>query len=147
MADDKMNEADRSGAGSPPGEKVTGWIHWLFRVTQVGIALCAFLVVVLGIVYLVKLVPGLARPTSLEGFTTIFEDVLEALILLLVGLELALLLILRRPESLIEIMFFVVARKALIKTEHTYELLYAVAALAGLFAIRKYLMAGREGML
>jgi hypothetical protein len=36
-------------------------------------------------------------------------------------------------------MFFVIARKMLIKTENFYEILIGVAALAGLFAIRKYL--------
>jgi hypothetical protein len=49
------------------------------------------------------------------------------------------MLIRRTPESLIEVIFFVIARKMLIKTDHFYELLIGVAALAGLFAIRKYL--------
>jgi hypothetical protein len=49
------------------------------------------------------------------------------------------MLIRRTPESLIEVIFFVIARKMLIKTDHFYELLIGVVALAGLFAIRKYL--------
>ena len=65
---------------------------------------------------------------------------LSGLLLLIVGVEVALVLILRRPENLLEIMFFVIARKVLIKTEHVYELLIAVVAIGALFAIRKYLM-------
>ena len=69
-----------------------------------------------------------------------FENILSALLLLVVGVELAIMLCLRRPESLIEIMFFVIARKVLIKTHHVYELIIAVAAMGALFAIDKYLV-------
>jgi hypothetical protein len=55
------------------------------------------------------------------------------------GIELAILLVRRTPESLVEVMFFVIARETLIKTGPFYELLIGVVALAGLFAIRKYL--------
>ena len=74
-----------------------------------------------------------------EGLHTAFEEVLSDILLLVVGVELAIMLIRRTPESLIEVMFFVIARKTLIKTENFYDLLIGVVALAGLFAIRKYL--------
>jgi hypothetical protein len=59
--------------------------------------------------------------------------------LLVVGIELALMLVRRTPEALIEEMFFVVARKMLITAGSFLDLIIRVAALAGLFAIRKYL--------
>jgi hypothetical protein len=69
----------------------------------------------------------------------VFEEVLSSILLLVVGVELAILLVRRTPESLVEVMFFVIARKMLIKTDTFYQLLIGVVALAGLFAIRKYL--------
>ena len=45
----------------------------------------------------------------------------------------------RSPESLVEVMFFVVARKMLIQSHAVWELLIGVGAIAGLFAVRKYL--------
>ena len=49
------------------------------------------------------------------------------------------MLIRRDPKSVIELMFFVVARKMLIKAHDPFDILFGVASLAGLFAIRKYL--------
>jgi hypothetical protein len=61
------------------------------------------------------------------------------LLLLVIGLELALMLIRHTPGSVIEVMFFAIARKILIYTNETYEFLIGVVALAGLFAIRRFL--------
>ena len=113
--------------------------HWL----TLALAACVILVVLAGAACLFRLVPTHDMiPKDLAAFYKTFQDVLSALLLLVVGLELAVMLVLRRPESLVEIMFFVIARKVLIKTDHVYELLIAVAAIAALFAVEKYLMAG-----
>ena len=61
------------------------------------------------------------------------------ILLLVIGLELALMLIRHTPGSVIEVMFFAIARKVLIYTTETYEFLIGVVALAGLFAIRRFL--------
>jgi len=68
-----------------------------------------------------------------------FQDMLGYLLLLVIGLELALMLIRHTPGSVIEVMFFAIARKILIYTNETYEFLIGVVALAGLFAIRRFL--------
>ena len=68
-----------------------------------------------------------------------FRDMLGYLLLLVIGLELALMLIRHTPGSVIEVMFFAIARKILIYTTETYEFLIGVVALAGLFAIRRFL--------
>ena len=73
-----------------------------------------------------------------------FEDILSDVLLLVVGIELAIMLIRRTPESLIEAMFFVVARNMLIKTETFTDLLIGVVALGGLFAIRLFLFERRS---
>ena len=117
-------------------EIVPELFHWL----EVILAFCAVAVVLIGAVYLFRLFVAKGFPHELAAFSSMFEDILSALLLLVVGVELAIMLCLRRPESLIEIMFFVIARKVLIKTDHVYELVIAVAAMGALFAIDKFLV-------
>lgn len=112
-------------------------VHWL----TLALALCVTIIVIAGGACLFRLVPSEGIPDTLADFYPMFEAALSALLLLVVGLELVVMLVLRRPESLVEIMFFVIARKVLIKTDHVYELLIAVVAIAALFAVKKYLMA------
>jgi tetratricopeptide (TPR) repeat protein len=74
-----------------------------------------------------------------EGFHEVFEGRLSDLLLLAVAVELAIMLLVRTPRSVINVLFFVVARKMLIKAHSFTDLLFGVLALAGLFATRKYL--------
>lgn len=110
-------------------------LHWL----EVVVAVVAIVFVVLGTVSLMLNITGFWGELARGDIHTVFEDVLSEILLLVVGIELAILLVRRTPESLVEVMFFVIARKMLIKTDSFYEVLIGVAALAGLFAIRKFL--------
>ncbi len=108
-------------------------LHWV----EVGLAALSVAFVAVGVLFLLaELLQFGARDTTLH---TSFEEVLSDILLLVVGVELALMLVRRTPDSLIEVMFFVVARKMLIKADTFWDMLIGVAALAGLFAIRKYL--------
>lgn len=69
----------------------------------------------------------------------LFNSLLGHALLLVIGLELAGMLIRHTPGSVIEILMFAIARKILIFSQHTYEYLLGVAAVAAIFAIRKYL--------
>lgn len=110
-------------------------LHWI-EVVLAGVSV-AFVAV--GGVYLVGELLGFGEAIGESDLQTSFEKLLSDILLLVVGIELALMLVRRTPESLIEVMFFVVARKMLLKTDTFWDLLLGVAALAGLFAIRKYL--------
>jgi len=110
-------------------------LHWF----EVLVAILAIVFVVMGIVNLILGIGGFWDGLAHDGIHNVFESILSEILLLVVGIELAILLVRRTPESLIEVMFFVIARKMLIKTGAFYELLIGVAALAGLFAVRKYL--------
>ncbi|UCF10269.1 MAG: hypothetical protein JSW65_00880 [Candidatus Bipolaricaulota bacterium] len=116
-------------------------LHWL----EVLVAGLAIVFVAIGIANLVLDLGGFWEELAHGGLHVVFENILSEILLLVVGIELAILLVRRTPESLIEVMFFVVARKTLIKTGPFYELLIGVVALAGLFAIRKYLTLRRSG--
>jgi len=110
-------------------------LHWI----EVGVALLAIAFVAIGTINLIMELGGFWGDLEHGGLHTVFEDVLSEILLLVVGIELAILLVKRTPESLVEVMFFVIARKTLIKTDTFLDLLIGVVALAGLFAVRKYL--------
>jgi len=110
-------------------------LHWF----EVLLAVLSVAFVVIGVIYLILKIPNIFSLVSDQGVHFVLEDVLSDILLLVVGIELAIMLVRRTPESLVEVMFFVIARKILIKTDNFYEILIGVAALAGLFAIRKYL--------
>ena len=129
---------------SEPGKGLRGllpeMLHWL----EILVAALVVVFVAIGTVNLLIGIGGFWGELAHEGVHTVFENVLSEILLLVVGIELAILLVRRTPESLVEVMFFVIARKTLIKTGPFYELLIGVAALAGLFAIRKYLASHRS---
>lgn len=109
-------------------------LHWF----EVGVAGLCVVFVGLGVGHMIGDIGHLSELIGSDLHHE-FEELLSNILLLVVGIELAIMLVRRTPESLVEVMFFVIARKMLIKTHNVYELLIGVAALAGLFAIRKYL--------
>ena len=111
------------------------FLHWF----EVGLAAITVVFVVLALGYFVGEAFHFQAMVADSNLHHVLEQILSDILLLVVGVELAIMLIRRTPESLVEVMFFVIARKVLIKTDHIYELLIGVVALAGLFAIRKYL--------
>ncbi|MBT9140862.1 MAG: hypothetical protein DDT30_01446 [Dehalococcoidia bacterium] len=72
-----------------------------------------------------------------------FKDLLAYILLLVIGLELAMMLIRHTPGSVIEIMLYAVARKMLIYSTETFDIAIGVFSLAGLFAIKKFLYVHR----
>ena len=108
-------------------------LHWL----EVLIAILVIVFVVFGVINIVQ--SGVYEKLTEGDFYPAFEGVLSDILLIVIGIELAILLIKRRPESVVELMFFVVARRMLVNVHEPLEILIGVAAIAGLFAIRKYL--------
>ena len=75
------------------------------------------------------------------GYTQL-NDLLAQILLLVIGVELVVMLSLHIPGALIEVLLYAIARKLLLlpKEGAMLELLLGVIAIAGLFAIRKYLI-------
>lgn len=71
-----------------------------------------------------------------------FNDLLGQILLLVIGVELVVMLSLHIPGALIEVLLYAIARKLLLlpKSEGMLDLLLGIIAIAGLFAIRKYLV-------
>ncbi len=110
-------------------------LHWF----EVGLAALSIIFVALGVLFLFNELLHFRDILEQTTLHTSFEEVLADILLLVVGIELALMLVRRTPGALIEVMFFVVARKMLIKADTFWDLILGVAALAGLFAIRRFL--------
>ena len=113
--------------------RLTVILHWI----EVLIVIMVMSFVVFGIINIIQ--SGVYLELIQGDFYQNFEGILSEMLLIIIGVELAILLIRRRPESLVEVMFFVVAKKMLVGSHDPLEILMGVAAIGGLFAIRKYL--------
>ncbi len=121
-------------------DKFSAILHYL----AVCLAVISVVFVVLGVIHIVRGIPQFNELMAKDGLHQVLQQQFSDILLLVVGVELAIMLVRRTAESLVEVIFFVIARKMLIKTEAFYELLVGVIALAGLFAIRKYLIGRKE---
>ena len=74
----------------------------------------------------------------------IFSNFLAHALLLVIGVELILMLLSRSTASVLELLLFVIARKMLIYSGSMLDLIWGTAAIAGIFAIRKYLNSDDE---
>lgn len=90
--------------------------------------------------YLRLLLPGGA---PLEDPYGTLQALVSHVLVLVVGLELAMMLIWHTPGSVIEVLMYVAARKMLGPQTTVVEFLIGTAAIGGLFAIRKYLFVAR----
>lgn len=70
----------------------------------------------------------------------VFQNFLSHTLLLVVGVELVIMLILHTPAGIVEVLFFTIARKLLIESKSFFDVFMGIVAVAGLFAIRKYLV-------
>ncbi len=70
------------------------------------------------------------------------NDMLGQILLLVIGVELVVMLSLHIPGALLEVLLYAIARKMLLlpKGEGMADVLIGVLAIAGIFAIRKYLV-------
>jgi len=97
-------------------------------------------VVIWGLTQLLISIPWSALAYDQSDLHKLIAQILSDILLLVVGMEFAILLIHRKIEYLIDVVLFVVARKMLIASHSSTEILLGVVAIAGLYAVRKYLL-------
>ncbi len=110
-------------------------LFWL----EIFLGLIVIAIVIFGLVMFVGLISQ-HQVTSWGEFHSTFEIIMGNIFLLVIGLEMAIMMIRRRVELLPEILAFVIARKLLFLTTGIYEIILGVVSIAGLFAVRKYLI-------
>lgn len=110
------------------------------RIVEKLLAALLLVLVMWGMGILILSIPWIRIPENMITFHKVLEQVLSDVLLLVVTLELAIMLVYRKIEYLLDIMLFVIARKMLIGATASLDIAIGVAALAALFAVRKYLL-------
>ncbi len=77
--------------------------------------------------------------TDAEGSYDVFKHFLAHTLLLVVGIELMLMLLSHSTSAILELVLYVIARKMLIYADTMLDLVLGTIAIAGVFAIQKYL--------
>lgn len=120
------------------GHRVSGWLEILTDIMELVIAVIVMVGFTMGIVPLIRELPSLLSfDGSGEGTFHVF---LEHAFNLVIGIEFIRMLIRHTPGSALEVLMFALARHLVLSGGSGAELLFSVAAIGGVFAIRKYLM-------
>ena len=142
----KLTENGKKSRFSPIFFEVAGkmgnfqrGIHW-FASTIMTLLTLVILVGVLA--YSVKL-PGLFK-AIFAGEDGSLIELIEFVAEVIIGLELVYVIIAQNLESVIEILMIAFTRELVIRDWEMWEILVGVAVVAGLFAIRKYLLDKKE---
>ncbi len=73
----------------------------------------------------------------------VLQKIIESLLLIAIAAEFALLLLFRRVSAVVEVVIFVLARKAVNPEINALELVLCAAAIAGLIILRFYYLPGK----
>ena len=71
--------------------------------------------------------------------TMSFENILSMALVLVIGIEFTKMLFKHTPESVIDVLLFAIARQVVMYHERTTDILIGIAAIGGLFAIKRFL--------
>lgn len=113
--------------------KVGKIIKWI----EVVLAIMIILAVLLSGKDLINIIYKVYITEAVSSYN-VFQKFLSHVLLLVVGLELALMLIKHTPANVLEVMLYAIARKMLIYTNTTTDILIGVIALGLIFIIDKY---------
>ena len=115
----------------------------LAHILEVILALVVIVTVVLGLVDTLRIIYNayivdFSHPVEYGQL----NDILGQILMLVIGVELVAMLSLHRPLAVIEVLLYAIARKLLLipKTSSMLDLVLGVVAIAGIFAIKKFLI-------
>ncbi|WP_455539324.1 phosphate-starvation-inducible PsiE family protein [Terrisporobacter sp.] len=115
----------------------------LAHILEVILAFVVLIIVALGTVDTLRIVydayiVDFSNPVEYEQLNHILGQIL----MLVIGVELVTMLSLHKPIAVIEVLLYAIARKLLLipKTSSMLDLLLGVVSIAGIFAIKKYLI-------
>lgn len=116
------------------------------KMTQRTIQLLGLIELIISIFIILAILRGIAgivletgnsKGALLKGFD--FSQFLSNVFSLVIGIEFTRMLIKHSADAAIEVLLFAIARQLIIAHPATWEMLIGVIAIAGVFAIRKYL--------
>jgi len=108
-----------------------------------------FEVVIAVIILVIVAVRAVEIVAEVFGFNLVilqltFERILSMTLSLVIGVEFTKMLFKHTPESVLDVLLFAIARQVVMYHERTMDLLFGIVAIAGLFAIKKYLVEKQE---
>ena len=110
-------------------------IHWFTSV----IMLVLTIVIVAGVLASFVRIPGIIKGI-LDGSRESLLSLLEYAAEVIIAIELIYVIIAQNLESVVEILMIAFTRELVIRTWDMWEIMLGVAVIAGLFAVRKYLI-------
>jgi hypothetical protein len=99
----------------------------------------AILIMILVAIKLYDVVADLTGLTAILGYVS-FERILSLAFSLVIGVEFVRMLCKHTPETVIDVLLFATARYLVLYNDGATGKLLGVVAIAGLFAVRKYLI-------
>lgn len=105
---------------------------------EIILALFIITAIVVGMVDLVKYIYLIFETNAIDTYL-VFQKFLGYILLLVVGVELVIMLLSHSTSSVLEVVLYAIARKMLIYSDTNLDIALGVAAIAMVFAIRKYL--------
>ena len=116
-----------------------------FELNQLGTIANHFEVVIAIIILVIVAIRAIEIVAEVFGAPLIilqltFDRILSMTLALVIGVEFTKMLFKHTPESVLDVLLFAIARQVVMYHERTMDLLFGIVAIAGLFAIKKYLV-------
>ena len=114
-------------------------IHWFTSLIMIVLTL----VIVAGVLVSFSRIPGLFKGI-LNGSKDSLLNLLEYAAEVIIAIELIYVIIAQNLESVVEILMIAFTRELVIRSWDMWEIMLGVVVIAGLFAVRKYLIDKRK---
>lgn len=111
------------------------WLELVTEVMEIAVAVIVLVGFFISIIPILKEMPSLLDNTNAYSFHVFLEHAFN----LVIGIEFVRMLIKHTPGSALGVLLFAIARHMVLDNGSGLELLMSVAAIAGIFIIRKYL--------
>ena len=118
--------------------KKTDWIHRTLHFLEWLIAIIT-LVVLVGMLAL-----EIYKMFSTDGYFATIDTYLHNILTLVVGLEFVRMLLDMTPANTLEVLIVAIARQVILTHDNPWSNIASVACIAGLFAIRRFLIRRHE---
>lgn len=119
--------------------KIISVVMWV----EIILAIIIIISVILGSKDLIDFIIQIFSLSAVSSYD-MFQKFLSHILLLVIGLEMALMLVKHTPNSIMEVMLYAVARKLLVYGTSALEILLGVLSLVCIFFIKKYLVSSKN---
>lgn len=119
-------------------KKTATWIHKVLHLLEVTIAILTLIVLVgmLGV--------EIYRMATVSGYFSTIDTYLQNILTLVVGLEFVRMLLDMTPANTLEVLIVAIARQVILSHGNPWHNVASVLCIAGLFAIRRFLIPKKE---